>query len=146
MVVFDLGEVLVPSTGVLPRLAEDLGTTEQELAAAYWPPRRAYDLGGSAVTYWSAVVTALGRAPVPALLRRLEELDSMKWSTLPAPSAALLDGLIAGRARLAVLSNAPAALAAAVRAAAWSAPIPFLGFSSDVGLVKPAQALKVLAG
>jgi putative hydrolase of the HAD superfamily len=140
-VVFDLGEVLVPSSGVLPRLAEELDVTEVDLTAAYWPPRPAYDLGLPTEEYWADVVTALGRDPEPALLARLAVLDSDKWSTLPARSADLLRGLVDGGTRLAVLSNAPAPLAAAVRAAPWSAAFEHLVFSAEVALAKPDPAI-----
>jgi putative hydrolase of the HAD superfamily len=136
-VVFDLGEVLVPSTGVMPLLAAELGVTLDELGAAYWPGRAAYDLGGSADDYWTGVLRALGRAPDPAVLRRLTEVDSTKWSTLPQASAELLAYVQGMGIRLGVLSNAPAPLAAAVRAAAWSAGIAHLVFSAEVALVKP---------
>lgn len=136
-VVFDLGEVLVPSTGVMPQLAAELGVTVEELGAAYWSGRAAYDLGSSADDYWTGVVGALGRAPDPALLRRLTQVDSTKWSTLPQASADLL-AYVRGRGiRLGILSNAPAPLAAAVRAASWSAGIAHLVFSAEVALAKP---------
>ncbi|WP_300017533.1 HAD-IA family hydrolase [Pseudonocardia sp.] len=138
-VVFDLGEVLVPSTGVLAGLAAELGVDEPTLGPAYWAARRAYDLGGSSTRYWSGVAEAVGRAPDPDVLARLERLDSEKWSTLPAESAALLRGLVG--VRLAVLSNAPAPLAAAVRAASWSTPFAHLIFSADVGVAKPDPAI-----
>jgi putative hydrolase of the HAD superfamily len=136
-VVFDLGEVLVPSTGVMPVLAAEIGVTVDELSAAYWSGRAAYDLGSSADDYWTGVLRALGRAPDPALLRRLVEVDSTKWSTLPQVSVDLLAHLQASGVRLGVLSNAPGPLAAAVRAAAWSAGIAHLVFSAEVALVKP---------
>ncbi len=142
-VVFDLGEVLVPSTGVLPQLAAELGVDEPTLAPGYWARRRAYDLGGSSTTYWTGVAEAVGRAPDPELLERLEQLDSVKWSTLPAESAALM-GRLAG-VRLAVLSNAPAPLAAAVRAAPWSTRFDHLVFSAEVSLMKPDPAIYALA-
>ncbi|MBN9103323.1 MULTISPECIES: HAD family phosphatase [unclassified Pseudonocardia] len=136
-VVFDLGEVLVPSTGVLPRLASELRVSEDELAAAYWPPRKAYDRGDPAAAYWTAVLEGLGRTPERDLLARLEHLDSTKWSTLPPSSGALLDRLTRDGVRLCVLSNAPAPLAAAVRAASWSAQVVHLVFSADAALLKP---------
>jgi putative hydrolase of the HAD superfamily len=139
--VFDLGEVLVSSAAVLPRLAEELDVTEAALAAAYWPPRLPYDLGTPSDAYWSAVATALGRDPEPGLLRRMEDLDSTKWSTLPPRSAALIDRLAGDGVRLAVLSNAPAPLASAVRAAPWSDAVAHLVFSADIGLAKPDPAI-----
>lgn len=138
-IVFDLGEVLVPSGGVLPPLAAELGVPAEQLAAAYWPGRLEYDLGGSAEAYWTGVLTALGRAPEPALLARICALDAAKWSVLPAGSRDLLAGL--DGSRLGVLSNAPAPLAAAVRAAEWSALVDVLVFSADIGLVKPDPAI-----
>ena len=138
---FDLGEVLVSSAAVLPQIADELGVTEAALAAAYWPPRPPYDLGKPSDTYWSAVASALGRDPEPELLQRMEDLDSAKWSTLPPHSAALLERLAGNGVRLGVLSNAPAPLAAAVRAAPWSAAVAHLVFSADIGLAKPDPAI-----
>jgi putative hydrolase of the HAD superfamily len=138
-VVFDLGGVLVPPSRVVPRLAAGIGVDPAAFAAAYWPPRTAFDLGGSAQEYWSAVVTALGREPEPALLRRLTDIDAHKWSVLPDESAALL-AVLAGE-RITVLSNAPGPLAAAVRAAPWTAAVQRLVFSAEVGLVKPDPAV-----
>ena len=132
---FDLGEVLVPSSGVLPLLAAELAVSTEALAAAYWPGRLAYDLGGDELTYWESVLGGRGRAPEPALVERVAALDAAKWSLLPAAGQALLDRL-AGR-RLGVLSNAPGPLAAAVRAARWSRDVDVLVFSAEVGLVKP---------
>jgi putative hydrolase of the HAD superfamily len=140
-VVFDLGEVLVPSGDVMPRLAAEIGITVDELAPAYWAGRAAFDLGGSAEEYWTGVLTALGRAPEPALLAALTETDSVKWSTLPRVSADLLAHLQGSGVRLGVLSNAPGPLAAAVRAARWSAGIAHLVFSAEVALVKPDPAI-----
>jgi putative hydrolase of the HAD superfamily len=136
-VVFDLGEVLVPSGAVLPALAAELGVTAEGFDAAYWTCRTVYDLGGSAEDYWTGVVRALGRAPDPALLQRLTEVDAMKWSTLPQSSADLLAHLQGNGVRLGILSNAPGPLAAAVRVAPWSAGIAHLVFSADVALAKP---------
>jgi putative hydrolase of the HAD superfamily len=136
-VVFDLGEVLVSSGAVIPRLAAEVGTTVDEFLPAYWSGRAAYDLGAPAEEYWTGVLAALGRAPEPGLLARLTTTDSTKWSTLPQVSADLLAHLQAQGMRLGVLSNAPGPLAAAVRAAPWSAGIPHLVFSAEVALVKP---------
>jgi putative hydrolase of the HAD superfamily len=140
-VVFDLGEVLVPSGGVIPRLAAEIGITVDELVPAYWSGRVAFDLGCSAEEYWTGVLSALRRDPEPALLAALSEMDSIKWSTLPQGSADLLAHLQGRGVRLAVLSNAPGPLAAAVRAAQWTAGIAHLVFSAEVALVKPDPAI-----
>lgn len=129
--------MLVPSGGVIPRLAGGLGVTVEEFVPAYWSGRAAFDLGGSTHEYWTGVLAAVGRAPEPELLEWLSEVDSVKWSTLPQVSADLLAHLQGRRERLGVLSNAPGPLAAAVRAAPWSAGIEHLVFSAEVALAKP---------
>ncbi|SHK29062.1 putative hydrolase of the HAD superfamily [Pseudonocardia thermophila] len=144
-VVFDLGDVLVPSTGVLPALAAEIGVELERLTAAYWPGRLAYDLGGDDTAYWTGVLRALDVAPEPQLITRLTALDAAKWSALPAQSARLISGLDADGVRLGVLSNAPAPLAAAVRAAEWSRRIDVLVFSAEVGLAKPDPAIYAAA-
>lgn len=126
---------------MLPVLAAELDVPPAELAGAYWPPRRRHDLGGSAGEYWTAVLAALGRPPEPVLIRRLAAIDATKWSVLPPASADLLAALRATDTRLAVLSDAPAALAAAVRAAPWSRVFGTLVFSGEVGLAKPDPAV-----
>ena len=138
-IVFDLGGVLVPRSSVIPRLAAAVGVDEAGFSASYWAPRAAYDLGGSSEAYWKAVLTGLGREPDAGLLQHLEDVDSHKWSALPGASTALLDRLRGER--VLVLSNAPGPLAAAVRAAPWSAAAERLLFSADVGLMKPDPAI-----
>ena len=135
IVVFDLGEVLVPSAGVLPRLAAEMGVPTEELSPAYWRHRRDYDLGGDEIAYWASVISMLGREPDPVLICRLSELDAAKWSVLPAASQLLLDQLT--DVRLGLLSNAPAPLASSVRAAGWTTALDVLVFSADLGLAKP---------
>jgi len=136
-VVFDLGEVLVPSTGVLPVLAAEIGVPEARLGPAYWTGRSDYDRGAPTSTYWEGVLTAVGRGPDPELVERLRDLDADKWSVLPETGRELLDAAAATGRRLGLLSNAPAPLAAAVRSASWSSAVDVLVFSADLGLVKP---------
>lgn len=137
-VVFDLGEVLVPSTGLEQRLAGALGVTEAELRDAYWAHRPRHDLGGAPRDYWAAVFGTLGLEPDPDRLDAAERLDVTFWST-PAPASTILTADLArAGTRLAVLSNAPRGLAAAVRAAAWSNPFARLLFSADLGVAKPS--------
>lgn len=134
---FDLGEVLVPSSGVLPALAAEIGVPAEQLRTAYWTGRIDYDRGAPADGYWAAVLAAVGREPDPVLVGRLRDLDAGKWSVLPATGRELLDAAAATGRRLGLLSNAPAPLAAAVRAAPWSGVVDVLVFSADLGLVKP---------
>ncbi|BBG03067.1 haloacid dehalogenase [Pseudonocardia saturnea] len=137
--VFDLGEVLVPSQGLERRLCAELGVTEADLRIAYWAHRHRYDLGDPPHRYWSAVFADLGLAPDPDRMDTAERLDVTFWSALPPTSSMLLADLARAKVRTAVLSNAPRGLAAAVRAAAWSGPFDRMLFSADIGLAKPSQ-------
>ncbi|MBW0102597.1 HAD-IA family hydrolase [Pseudonocardia sp. KRD291] len=137
-VVFDLGEVLVPSSGLERALAAELGVDEPALRDAYWAHRLRHDLGEEPLRYWTAVFTALGMAPEPERMARAEALDVAHWSALPPASTLMIGELARMRVRLALLSNAPRGLAAAVRAASWSGPFDRLLFSADVGVAKPS--------
>ena len=138
-VVLDLGGVLLSSTAVLDALAARLGVGAAELERAYLPPREGYDLGDPDEAYWAAVGTALGIVVTSDDARELTAIDVAKWAELPAESLAFLDAL-ADR-RCTVLSNAPAGLAATVRAAPWSRRFAAMVFSAEVGLVKPGAAI-----
>lgn len=136
-VVFDLGGVLVPSGSALKALAEALGVSVDELSGPYWAHRDAYDLGASPAEYWHQVLSALGRAPDPDQVGRLDGIDAACWAEIAPGTAAMLAGLADRGVPLGILSNAPATLAKAVRAAEWSDVFGSLVFSSDVGLMKP---------
>jgi putative hydrolase of the HAD superfamily len=135
VVVLDLGEVLVPSSAVLPAVAQKLGVAVDDLAVPYWAQRRAYDLGGDDRGYWESVLTGVARPHDAGLVDELSRLDAAGWATLPASGQALLDELV--DVRLGLLSNAPAALAAAVRAAPWSRAFDVMVFSAEARLAKP---------
>jgi putative hydrolase of the HAD superfamily len=141
---FDLGGVLVPPTGVLSALSRELGVSTEALEVAYWAERGAYDLGGDDGRYWTGVLARLGREPVSGLVDRLSAMDADLWSRLPVATAAMLEAVAgADGVRAGILSNAPAALAAAVRAAGWSAALGVLVFSADLGLAKPDPRIYV---
>lgn len=133
-----MGGVLAPSGGALSAIAEAFGVLESELSGPYWKTRDSYDLGGSASDYWREVAAALGRRlDTVEAVRHLDGIDVECWAILDPDAGALLAELTAARVAVGVLSNAPASLAAAVRAAAWSRAFDTLVFSSDIGLMKP---------
>lgn len=138
-VVFDLGEVLVPSDGLTRMLATELGVSEADAGRAYWAHRVPHDRGEPPLRYWTAVFADLGLPPERALMERVEAIDSARWAALPSGSALMIAELARAKVRMALLSNAPRGLAAAVRAAAWSGPFDRLLFSADVGVAKPSQ-------
>lgn len=137
-VVFDLGEVLVPSAGLERALAAELGVDDAALREAYWSHRPRHDLGDPPQRYWTAVFASLGLDPDRDRMDRAEAIDVARWAALPSASGLMIGELARLRVRLAVLSNAPRGLAAAVRAAAWSGPFDRLLFSADIGAAKPS--------
>ncbi|MDP4501271.1 HAD family hydrolase [Nonomuraea turcica] len=145
LVVFDLGGVLAPSSPAITAVAEVLGVSEEILADPYWAYRDAYDAGGTADDYWGCVSEAVGRSIDVRLVERLDQVDVASWATLAADTRSLLTELAGRGVTLAVLSNAPASLATAVRASPWSACFHKLIFSSDVGVLKPDAMIYKIA-
>jgi putative hydrolase of the HAD superfamily len=137
VIVFDLGGVLAPSGRATAALAEALEVPQSVFAAPYWSHRDAYDLGGSPAEYWHRIAVAVGREPDATLADRLDRIDVECWVAIDPAAAELLATLGERGSALGVLSNAPASLATAVRAAPWSACFQTLVFSSDLGLMKP---------
>jgi putative hydrolase of the HAD superfamily len=144
-VVFDLGGVLVPPEGSIGDLAAELDVGRVELAAAYWRARDEYDRGGSSTEFWTQVTDEVDRPVGAGGVARLDAVDAARWS-IPGPGVeSMLADVTRTRTRLAVLSNAPASLAATVRSAPWSSAFSTLMFSSDVGVMKPEPAIYALA-
>lgn len=101
---------------------------------AYWQPRRRYDSGElSAGEYWRLV----GGAAADDALDDLVRADTAGWLRPDPATLALVDDAKAAGLRVALLSNAPIELAAAVRTLDWMAPFETLVFSAEVGAVKP---------
>jgi putative hydrolase of the HAD superfamily len=142
-VLADYGEVI---SGPLPaqtigELADLAGQQPHEFRDRYWKFRPPYDLGQSDRAYWSAV---LGRDLVaePRLVEAMVRVDVAGWLTLnPRTLPALIRfGTHAG-VRLALLSNAPEPLAAAIDHCGWSASFDRRFYSCRLGLAKPDAAV-----
>lgn len=143
-VVFDLGGVLLRPEGPAAELARVLGVDVEAVLAPYWRHRDAYDRGGPAGEFWGALRRDLltgGLRLADVTDERLDHLDASRWARLADGSADLLADLARAGTATAVLSNAPASLAATVRAAGWSRGFGELVFSSDLGLMKPEPAI-----
>ena len=139
-VVFDLGGVLLRPEGPAAELARALGVGVEAVLAPYWRHRDAYDRGGPAVEFWAALRRDLvrdGHGLTAVSDEELDHLDASLWALLADGSAELLTDLERAGTPTAVLSNAPASLAAVVRAAGWSRAFGQLVFSSDLQLMKP---------
>jgi len=105
--------------------------------AAYWDERDAYDRGTSDSDYWARVLTAGGGQVTPASVAAASARDASAWLELEPASRALLDELAAVGADLALLSNAPHAVAGAIRATDWAGAFTDLVFSCETGVLKP---------
>jgi putative hydrolase of the HAD superfamily len=104
-----------------------------EFWAAYWAHRDAYDKAElTPAAYWTAVLGS-----EPADLDALDAADVAGWSHPYEETLALLPRLRAG---LALLSNAPASLATAVDAMAWTDLVPHRFYSCRLGATKPDPA------
>lgn len=105
--------------------------------AAYWDERDAYDRGASDSDYWTRVLTAGGGRVEAASVAAASAHDASAWLALEPASRALLAELASAGADLALLSNAPHAVAAAIRATDWAAAFTDLVFSCETGVLKP---------
>ena len=141
-VVFDLGDVVLRSTGALPELAAMLGVASDRFAEAYYAHRRDYDLHTDPGIFWSAVAAGAGASPPDdALTAELVRVDDLGWSVTDPPSLSLIDDLSALRIKLAVLSNAPSSMGRLIRTQGWSAKFEHLLFSGDLSVVKPEREI-----
>ena len=140
-VVFDLGEVLASPGTLLADLAARARLEEEHLSTAYWAHREEHDRGGDADTYWRAVLAAAGGADDEALRTWLGEADARVWSTLRPDARETLAGLHAAGVRVAILSNAPHAMAQASRASDWAAWVDDWFFSAELRTAKPDPAI-----
>jgi putative hydrolase of the HAD superfamily len=148
-VVFDLGEVLSVSPAHFADLARLAGAADVDaFTAAYWARRAPYDAGGESVAYWADVLASVGRdvraggdGRAEYLAQQLAERDAEAWAVLHELSLPLLRDVRDTGTRLALLSNAPAPLARAVRAQPWAELFDALVFSCELGLTKPDPAV-----
>ena len=105
---------------------------------AYWRYRLDYDRAVLDVTaYWQQVAADLGRSYTAAEIAELSRLDSTSWMTLQPGTVELITGLATAGQRLALLSNAPADVAEAVRALPVAGYFEHLVFSCALKSAKP---------
>ncbi|HEY0640885.1 MAG TPA: HAD family phosphatase [Pseudonocardiaceae bacterium] len=103
--------------------------------AAFWGHRLPYDAGEvSAAGYWRTVAGTVGASWADEHCADLTRIDIGGWLR---PNEDVLRVARESGLRLALLSNAPAELARAVRGLDWMAPFERLLFSCDLGTTKP---------
>ncbi|MGJ6969590.1 HAD-IA family hydrolase [Streptosporangium sp. G11] len=137
----DYGEVisLPQPLDATTAMAELIGQDHTTFRDRYWRHREAYDRGQASHSYWSAVA---GRtlADDDPLVAKLNAADVASWFHLNPRSLRAIEDL-AGHHRLALLSNAPEPLAAAIDDAPWSAAFAHLFYSCRLALTKPDPAI-----
>lgn len=129
----------------MTELADASGAPVVEFEKAYWASRDLYDAGGGKSQFWQGVAAGAGFQCSDLLIDALDWKDCLRWSRVSDGAHALLTDVNACGTATAVLSNAPASLAAAVRQAQWSRGFSSLLFSSDVGCLKPSPDIYEIA-
>ncbi|WP_018656270.1 HAD-IA family hydrolase [Actinomadura flavalba] len=142
LVVFDYSEVLSRNLppAVRARIERAAGVDPEVFWAAFWGRRRPYNLGGSAAEFWAGVAADTGAGWDEAARQRLWALDIGGCLNPHPPTVRLARDLAARGVRLALLSDAPPDLAAALRVSPSMAVFERLFFSCDLGAVKPEDA------
>ncbi|GAA2883450.1 HAD family phosphatase [Streptosporangium fragile] len=138
----DYGEVIslpqpAEATAAMAALA---GHEPEVFHERYWRHRDPYDRGQAPHAYWSNV---LGRSlgADDSLVARLTEADVASWSHLDPAVLREIEESAGGHRRLALLSNAPEPLAAAIDAAPWAAAFSHRFYSCRLALAKPDTAI-----
>jgi len=144
LVVFDLGEVLATAPGLISELAQLLGVTEEAASAAYWRSRNAYDRGSTDDDYWRAVAHEVGAAVTRDDIEALATLDAETWTELRPDAREVLADLHDSDVRVAVLSNAPRALAASIARREWSRLVERVFVTGELTVAKPDPEVFVL--
>jgi putative hydrolase of the HAD superfamily len=139
-VMMDYGRVIsqAPTDRDVARLATVAGAEVSDLLDQYWRWRRAYDLAElDAREYWTRIGAALGRDYPGDVIAELVRLDCESWLHLSAGTVALVEELAGTGHRLALLSNAPVDVAAAVAGLPLARRFEQLLFSCDLSCAKP---------
>jgi putative hydrolase of the HAD superfamily len=138
----DYGETISRRFGIdaLTHLADLAGQEPREFLHHYWQHRSAYDLGEPSQSYWSRVL-GCDPADITPIIADLNRIDMAGWSHINHDSLrAFKDHANRAGVRLALLSNAPETLAAAIDGADWSQAFAHRIYSCRTRLIKPDQA------
>jgi putative hydrolase of the HAD superfamily len=147
-VLFDYGRVVSvsPPEADLTAMAAVAGAEVPALLEQYWHWRHVYDLAElDAREYWRQIGTALGRDYTDAVIAELIRLDNECWLHLEAGTVALIEELADAGHRLALLSNAPTEVAAAVTRLPLARRFEYLLFSCYLSTAKPDPRCFALA-
>ncbi|MFI0980411.1 HAD-IA family hydrolase [Streptomyces sp. NPDC021093] len=105
---------------------------------AYWAERQAYDVGeASREEYWQRVGARTDATYSPSLVTTLDRLDVESWLRPDEETLRMTEELMTAGTRLAVLSNAPLSLAAALHTLPWLGAFEQVICSSEIRTAKP---------
>ncbi|GAA3093798.1 HAD-IA family hydrolase [Streptosporangium carneum] len=137
----DYGEVIsMPQpAGEMAALAALAGRDPDVFQERYWRHRAAYDLGQAPHLYWSDVIERDLSSDDP-VVAELDVADTASWSHLNPETMEMIEKA-SGSHRLALLSNAPGPMAAAIDAAPWSEVFDHRFYSCRMSLAKPDPAI-----
>jgi putative hydrolase of the HAD superfamily len=137
----DYGEVLSEPQPPEPlaAMARITGMALPDFVERYWEHRPAYDRGGSANAFWSAMIGT--EVADTAMLEELVALDIASWLELNGDTLNVLKDARRHGTSLSLLSNAPTELGSALRRDPTFELFDHLIFSSELGMVKPERAI-----
>jgi putative hydrolase of the HAD superfamily len=120
------------------RMAELVGAEFTPFWDAYWAERDHYDAAEvSREEYWQRVAARLDTGWPAELIGALDELDVESWLFPDRETLRVAADMRASGVRLAVLSNAPLSLAAALRRLPWLEGFEQVICSSEISAAKP---------
>ncbi|MEG8183813.1 HAD family phosphatase [Nocardia terpenica] len=139
-VLFDYGGVISRDQPDADRAALEraAGVDPEAFWASYWNHRRPFDDGSyTTADYWQAIAADLETRWDHARIELLADLDVRSWLHLDAGTTEIIRALAARDRPMALLSNAPRTIAAALADLPELAPLRQLYFSCDLRLAKP---------
>lgn len=138
-VLFDVGGVLIEKSMDFEEMATIAGTPGgKEFRVAFSRHRDAYDAGGRATEFWASVVRDMGySSPTPETVERLIATECRRWTAPSEETISCINQLQSAGRQLAILSNAPFELAAAMRTSELGQAFNSMTFSCEIGICKP---------
>ena len=147
VVVFDYGEVisLEPTAAERAALLEKAGVPDAGASAfweAYWGARSRLDAGTLPIRdYWRVVGEALGRSWDAETIHQLWVLDITGWMSVNPETLAVVERLVEGGTRTALLSNAGADYSSFFRSGSFGDLFEQHFVSGELHIVKPDGAI-----
>ncbi|WP_448003916.1 HAD-IA family hydrolase [Agromyces bauzanensis] len=144
VVVFDYGEVISrePTDGDRAALLARAGAPAEPFWSAYWAHREGLDQGTASIAeYWARVGRDVGADWGPIDVHELWAIDHRSWLSVDPGTLGVLHALVAGRTRIALLSNAGADFTGWLRFGSFAPLFERVFVSGELGLVKPHAAI-----